>query len=334
MIACVQFDAPPVTRNAWEAAFHAMRDYARKVEPLPDADPPCAYLDMGRLHPQAGQDMALDLLKRLHEHSGLYGRIGLAAGKFPAGIAASGRDPVGIIVPQHAAQTLAPLSTKLLPLDKETARRFGLFGLRRMGQVTALSKAAMFQQFGRPGVVLRDLAQGVDPRPVVDTPLPRVEVAAQQFGAPVDDLAVMQAVCEAMARDLVARMDRDKLAANTLTLTLHFDDRTHLNEAARPRDPITGCKDVSLLAMGMMRGLIRQQDGAQGITGMEIALSDFAEAVPVQMNMFDYMAGRYHLEAALARAAKRHGENAYRPLAAEPESLLLERRFRLENVSA
>jgi hypothetical protein len=259
--------------------------------------------------------------------------MGLAAGKFPARIAAD-MDRIALIAPSQAAQILAPLSSRLLPLDREMARRFGLFGLRRMGQMAALSKAAMFQQFGKPGVVLRDLAHGIDPRPVVDTPLPRVELAMQQFSVPVDDLAVMQAVCESMARDLVARLDRHNLAANTLTLALTFDDRTHRAESVRPRDAITGFKDVSLLAMGMLRGLVRQVKDVQGITGIEIMLGDLGEALPVQMNMFDYMAGLYHMEAALARSAKRHGDCAYTPVAAEPESLLLERRYRLESISA
>ena len=125
--------------------------------------------------------VACALLKATPEHLGA--RVGVAEGKFPAFVAALSSPPLGASrVPEDAAGFLAPVSVDLLPASPDVRARMRRFGLHTMGDVAAMSEAAVVDQFGAEGRRIWMLCNGADDTPLV--PLPHEESIVEHISMP------------------------------------------------------------------------------------------------------------------------------------------------------
>ena len=95
-------------------------------------------------------------------------RVGVAAAKFVAYAASRISGPMSAVrAPDNASDFLARLSIGLLPVSGELKAALSRFGMRLIGDVSSVGQAAMFDRFGRGGLVAWELSTGVDRRPFV-----------------------------------------------------------------------------------------------------------------------------------------------------------------------
>ena len=94
--------------------------------------------------------------------------VGVSNAKFPAFVAAL-TGPSGQVTwtPPDVARFLSPHPVDLLPLPDEIKAGLHLLGLRTMGEVAALPKGLLSDQFGREGQQAWSLCNGRDQRPLV-----------------------------------------------------------------------------------------------------------------------------------------------------------------------
>ena len=121
-------------------------------------------------------------------------RLGVGVGKFPAYCAATRAD-VGNWrrVPDDAAGWLARFPVSWLPLDGGVAVRLEGFGVRTLGDVAKLPPAALEDYLGSSGARAWQLARGIDPEPVVPTPVPERLSERLEFPFPVDTVQAIEA---------------------------------------------------------------------------------------------------------------------------------------------
>ncbi len=126
-----------------------------------------AYLDLrgaANLYGNAGGVVQV-LLKAIPPD--LNARIGLAAGKFPAYMAARSAPPLqAVAVPADTQAFLAPQPISLLPVAPATRSRMRRLGLYTMGDVTRLSRRWLQDQFGPEGKLAWELCHGWDDSPL------------------------------------------------------------------------------------------------------------------------------------------------------------------------
>lgn len=116
-------------------------------------------------------------------------RLGVAGSKFAAYVAAGMAAPGGVHrMDGDAAAVLAPLGVDLLPVPWETKARLRSFGLTTLGDVANLPQGALQAQFGRAGKQLREMAVGIDPRPIV--PRRHEQVVQDYLSFPVPTAAL------------------------------------------------------------------------------------------------------------------------------------------------
>ncbi len=95
-------------------------------------------------------------------------RVGVAAAKFVAYAASRRSGPMSAVrAPDDVPAFLAPLSIVLLTVSGELKAALGRFGMRVIGGVSSVGRAAMFDRFGREGAIAWELSIGVDRRPFV-----------------------------------------------------------------------------------------------------------------------------------------------------------------------
>ncbi len=147
-----------------------------------------------------------------------------------------------VLLPTGEARAgLARLPVEALRLDPATAQGLRRVGLKQIGDLYAMPRAALARRFG-DGVVRRlDQALGDlwEPlSPLGEAPVRRVRLS---FAEPIADPADLARAAERLALDLVRRLAREGIGARRLDLAFHRVDgrveRICLGAARPSRDP-------------------------------------------------------------------------------------------------
>ncbi len=161
------------------------------------------YLDLTGMEGMYGGAVGLaDALLSVSE-KWLRPRLGIGMGKFPAYCAAVRAEAVGWRqVPADTARWLAPLPMSWLPLDAALISRLDGFGIRMLGDLARLPSSSLAEFMGPDGNRAWRLAQGIDPNPVVPTPLPERFSERLEFSFPVDTVPAIEAGIKSLSERL------------------------------------------------------------------------------------------------------------------------------------
>lgn len=185
-------------------------DALETVSPFVEAaEPGRCYVDLAGLdrHHGSPEAAARTLLLAI---SPLYRpRVGIGSNPFLAWVAARQAAPGGVTTLPCAdadvATVLAPLPTSWLPIAPDLVTRLDRLGLRTIGDIVALSPAALQARFGPVGRRIAELGRGVDPTPF--RPRRPVEAVTEEMALPAPTasrdvllLAIHQLVARAFAR--------------------------------------------------------------------------------------------------------------------------------------
>jgi protein ImuB len=153
--------------------------------------------------------------------------------------------PVGdgpaILPPGDCGAGLAGLPIEALRLDPTTAEGLRRVGLKRVGDLMAMPRAALARRFGDKVALRLDQAQGhlSEPlSPLGEAPVRRVRLS---FAEPIADPADLALAAERLAEDLGLRLAREGSGARRLDLAFYrVDGRVEhiaLGTASPSRDP-------------------------------------------------------------------------------------------------
>lgn len=158
----------------------------------------------------------------------LHPRIGVAAGKFAAAVAARTARPHGWqVVPRpDTAAFLAPLPATLLPLAPDVSRHLDLLGLRRIGDLAALPFTAVQAQYGTAGARAWRLAHGQDDEPIVALAPPRVVRTFARYEEPLGSEPMVLVALEALLAEAFANPLLQGRAARQARLRALLADST------------------------------------------------------------------------------------------------------------
>ncbi len=228
------------------AALRRLAEWCGRYSPwtAPDGADGVRVEITGSAHLWGGEPgLAADLMSRL-DRQGIASRIAVAdtlgAAWALARFAQMGKRIV-ILPPGDARTGLAPLPVEALRLDPATAQGLRRVGLKRVGDLYAMPRAALARRFGE--AVARRLDQALDDLPEPLSPLGEAPVRRVRlsFAEPIADPADLALAAERLAEDLVLRLAREGVGARRLDLAFHRIDgrveRIVLGTARPSRDP-------------------------------------------------------------------------------------------------
>ncbi len=295
------------------SVFEVFRSFTPLVEGLSLDE---AFLDVRglRLHYDTAEAVGHELREVLRRQLGLPASVGVAAVKFVAKLASEAAKPDGlrlVTVEEQPAFLMALPATSMWGVGPATFAALSRLGVETIGDIARLPAGALVSAVGPTvGRQLHDLANGIDPRPVVpDTEVKSVSVE-ETFPRDLVSSEVMETALMGQAQRLSARLRRSGLRGRTLTLKLRRADFTTVTRSTTLESPFDGSRQIFALACELLHGL-----GAPGpVRLLGLAATGLAERdrLPEQLDIGDDPGWR-KVEEAVGEVQGRFGEDSVRP---------------------
>ena len=150
---------PSAAEQAWEGILRRLEDAGFSVE---SAEPGCAYFETRGVERLYGGLEAALRRALAAVGQGWDARLGAAERRFAALAAANVARPGQVLVVSdaHTREFLAPLPLSLLPLDERRQLELRELGVKRLGELAKLPKAAVAERLGPDGRRAWSLARG------------------------------------------------------------------------------------------------------------------------------------------------------------------------------
>jgi DNA polymerase-4 len=242
-------------REASDAVFATFKAHARAVEGLSLDE---AFLDLGDISLDAAVAVAREIKAEVFSAAHLTVSVGLASGKMVAKIASDEGKPDGLVTVQpgtEAEYLAAKPVRRLWGIGPKTEARLRAHGLERIGQIVELSDAQLHELFGRWGTELRELARGIDPRPVVEDWEARSISSEETFEDDVIDQQQLQQVIATQSAELSDRLRRKHIRAHTIGIKVKFSDRSVFGRQTSFREAIDDADTIAEAAAYCLRRL-------------------------------------------------------------------------------
>ena len=181
------------------------------------------------------------------EKAGLPSRVGLAASKLAARVAANLPDSPTVVPEGEEAAFLAPLSLHRLAPELDTAATLERWGIRSIGDLAKLPEGEVASRLGELGRALHATARGIDPRPLMPRLPPLVLTEGMDLEWPLATLEPFLFLGRAALERLVARLELLGLACTRLDVALKLDPDGHDVRSIRLPAPTRDVKTLLTL---------------------------------------------------------------------------------------
>jgi DNA polymerase-4 len=284
------------------------------VEPLSVDE---AFVDLtgtGSLH-GSGLEAVTAIKARIRAETGLTASAGVAANKFVAKVASDLRKPDGLVIvpPGEEARFLAPLEVeRIWGVGKVTATELHALGIRRIGQLQQIPRDTLVRRFGAHGSHLRDLAFGVDARPVESSLLQKSMGAETTFGSDIRDRERLETVLRSQAERVARELRAAGLAGACVALKLRLAPFQTLTRR-HTGDPTQDGLEIYRRACAL---LAREPLDGRPVRLIGVSVSGLGPAAAGQLGLLDRTAvRREQLSHVVDRLAERFGDGIVRPAA-------------------
>ncbi len=213
-------------RDASGALFDLLGEFSPRVEPLSVDE---AFVDLTGAERLLGppDEVARRIKDRIRRRLDLTGSIGVAPNKFLAKLASDLDKPDGLTVVDFAnpAAWLAGMPIgRMWGIGPRTEARLHERGIHRFADLQQLDPQWMLAFFGSDADRIRDLAHGLDDRPVVPDHQARSIGHEQTFGEDVANPDDVRRVLFDQAEQVGWRLRRRSLHAGRVTVKIRYGD--------------------------------------------------------------------------------------------------------------
>ena len=208
-------------RTAQEALLEVAEAFSPRVE---DPGEGIVYADIAGMqrHYENETVMARSAM-RAADDVGLPARIGIAASKLAARVAAELPKSPTVVEPGKEMEFLAPLPLTRLAPELDAASTLTRWGITSIGELARLPESEIASRLGELGRDLHYAARGIDPRPLIPRALPPEFREGMELEWPLVALEPFLFIANAALDRLSKRMELQGFACTRLELTLNLE---------------------------------------------------------------------------------------------------------------
>jgi DNA polymerase-4 len=213
--------------------------------------------------------------------------LGVATSKVVAKVASDRRKPGGLTVvrPGREAAFLAPFAIRLLPgIGPRAEARLATREIETIGALAALSDEALGSLLpGKVGLLVRDRARGIDPRPL-DVSTERISISHEEtFPQDVGDPERLHDELRRMAGQLGAHLRRRGQTARTVTTKLRYPDFSIRTRSTSLPVGTDEAGRIGELACALLDRALRDRPGPLRLVG--VGVSGLAADAQLELSM-------------------------------------------------
>ena len=256
------------------AVWQAVREIVPVVEQVGIDE---GYLDLASVDPDPRQARALAeaVQAAVRAATSLSCSLGVASCKVVAKVASDRRKPGGLTVvpPGREAAFLAPLDVRTLPgIGPRAEERLRAAGIETVGALALLDDATLGALIGgKPGLMLRDRARGIDPRPL-ETSVERISIGHEEtFERDVSDRETLYAELQRMAKRVAARLAVRGDAARTVTTKVRYQDFSIRSRSVTLAAGIDTADEIAGHACALLDRALADRPGALRLVGVSVS---------------------------------------------------------------
>ncbi|HEY8183699.1 MAG TPA: DNA polymerase Y family protein [Thermoanaerobaculia bacterium] len=256
-------------QTAQEALLEIGESFSPRVE---DAGDGLVFVDISgtERHYPSEEELAKAALRAMDGIS-LPARVGVAACKLAARVAAELTPTPTIVAAGDEAKFLAPLPLTRLSPQMEAAAMLQRFGLESIGDLARLPESEIASRLGEIGRELHFAARGVDPRPLIPRALPPEFREGMELEWPLVALEPFIFIANAALDRLSKRMEVQGFACKRIELTLTLEPDGY---DARGIDLPAPTRDVKTMLTLIRLDLEKRAPGAPVIGFTFVAYPD------------------------------------------------------------
>jgi len=290
------------------------------------------FIDLGKEGPDDDAELQLveEARQMIEKRLRLYPFVSVASNKFVAWAAGriAGPGQVMVVTGREGKDFLKDLPVCLLPASSITLERLELLGIYRIGQLAALSPAALSLEFGNEGEWLWELSNGIDGSrltPWSEAPVLKEQIHFEPAAESMDQvLAGGYELLAALSRQLKERWQ----SCLRLTISMHFDN-DHIAQRVFHFKEATSSRET------MLRHLKQHLESARftaPVSEMRLTLTDLCpesgRQVPIPSGFPDERVKHgERLASAISWLRQRYGKSVVGRVLARPNSALPEESF-------
>jgi DNA polymerase-4 len=242
------------------------------------------YLDLGAIAPDflAARRLAEAVQAAVRGASALTCSLGVATCKVVAKVASDRRKPGGLTVvnPGKEAAFLAPFDLRVLPgVGPRADERLRAFGLTTVGDLAALDDDALRRLLpGKVGALLRDRAQGIDPRGL-ETQVERISISTEEtFERDIADVDQLHAEVRRMAGQVAGYLARKGQSARTVTTKVRYPDFSIRSRSSTVSAGIDDAATIGEIACTLLDRALADRPGPLRLVGVGVSnIEDFRQ---------------------------------------------------------
>jgi len=235
------------------------------------------YLDFGEIAESFGEVRALAeaVQTSVRGATSLSAAIGVATSKVVAKIASDRRKPGGltIVPPGREASFLAPFDVRRLPgVGPRSEARLRAAGLETIGALAGLSDPELRRLLpGKVGLLLRDRARGIDPRPL-ETAAERISISTEEtFERDIADREQLKDELRRMSVRLADYLQRSSETARTVTTKVRYPDFAIRSRSTSIPVGTDDPERIGELACALLDRALDDRPGALRLVGVAVS---------------------------------------------------------------
>jgi DNA polymerase-4 len=274
-----------VYRDVSVKMFRILNEVVPEVEGLSIDE---AFLDVSSLkkHYDSAVEIAEVLRERIADELSLPASVGIASNKLIAKLASEKAKPNGVLRVRLETQLqfLHSLPARnLWGVGAATLATLQRLGIETIGDISKTSAASLASLLG-PGLgpSLVQLANGLDPRPVVDSRRVKSVSAEETFATDITSRQALETELLRLVDKLEYRMRRAALVGRTISIKVRFADFTTISRSHTPPAPAVLAKDMFREARQL---LLNAVPAPQAVRLLGVALSGLEETGGRQLSL-------------------------------------------------
>lgn len=250
-------------------------EYTPLVEPISIDE---AFLDVTGSERLLGPPVEIGraIKRRIREEVGLVASVGVAPNKFLAKLASDLEKPDGFVVitRENAEERLADLPVgKLWGVGKVSQKSFATMGIHTVGDILRMPHDRLEGVVGSWAARLRQLARGIDDRPVVRDHEAKSISAETTFARDIGDADELRDLVDHLVERVARRVRKAGLLGYTVNLKARYADFTTVTRALTLNEPTSQTPAIRAAARQLLESRLGRKGRALRLLG--VGLSHF-----------------------------------------------------------